>query len=513
MTRSKQIYTGAFALMVAGLFSKVISAFYRIPLQNLTGDVGFYMYQQLYPILGIAAMFALYGFPSAISKYLAEWPAAKHQQIYRRILFVMIGFSLLLTMLFLVVSPVLALFMGDQQLAGPLRNAAWVFLAVPFVALFRGVTQADQWMEPTAYSQMVEQFIRAFVIIGTAILIFNHQLDVSQIANGATMAAGAGLLTAFLFLWPFYLRHIRLQKGIAPVPQPTIRFLFRSIVLSGVVISLNHMLLLLMQLADAFTIVPALSAYGESLAEAREIKGIFDRGQPLVQLVTVLGSSLALALVPQVTALSWQMDRQGTLIKMRTTIKYCILLSVGATVGLIILFPEVNQLFFQNQSGTATLRVLALAILFSSLAVTLASVLQGFGYIRWTAFILLGGLVIKLGLNYFLVAKLGIIGAAIATVVTLACIASAYYRLLSSRMKLAHLFPMPWRQMLLASGAMAVVLSILKWVMPSFEGRLSLLLYVLGCVLAGLMIYGIVIIKTGALDEKERKRLSLRRKQ
>ncbi len=43
------VMKGALLLTLAGLAGKVLSAGYRIPLQNLTGDVGFYIYQQVYP--------------------------------------------------------------------------------------------------------------------------------------------------------------------------------------------------------------------------------------------------------------------------------------------------------------------------------------------------------------------------------------------------------------------------------------------------------------------------------
>jgi len=41
-------------------------------LQDLVGDEGFYVYQQVYPIYGIAMTLALSGLPQFISKYVAE---------------------------------------------------------------------------------------------------------------------------------------------------------------------------------------------------------------------------------------------------------------------------------------------------------------------------------------------------------------------------------------------------------------------------------------------------------
>src|SRR5690606_11387476 len=70
--RSKRIWEGAFVLAFAGLITKILSAGYRIPYQNIAGDIGFYIYQQAYPIYGIVLVLSTYGFPVIISKLLAE---------------------------------------------------------------------------------------------------------------------------------------------------------------------------------------------------------------------------------------------------------------------------------------------------------------------------------------------------------------------------------------------------------------------------------------------------------
>ena len=63
---------GTFILTIAALFTKILSAFYRIPFQNIVGDVGFYIYQQVYPFYAIAIALSTYGFPVIISKLYAE---------------------------------------------------------------------------------------------------------------------------------------------------------------------------------------------------------------------------------------------------------------------------------------------------------------------------------------------------------------------------------------------------------------------------------------------------------
>lgn len=66
------LLNGAVILTLAGLFTKILSASYRIPYHHIAGDVGFYIYQQVYPLYGIILQISTYGFPVIISKLVSE---------------------------------------------------------------------------------------------------------------------------------------------------------------------------------------------------------------------------------------------------------------------------------------------------------------------------------------------------------------------------------------------------------------------------------------------------------
>jgi PST family polysaccharide transporter len=68
----QRMMKGAFVLTLASFIAKLLSAVYRVPFQNLVGDEGFYVYQQVYPIYGLAMTLALSGLPQFISKLVAS---------------------------------------------------------------------------------------------------------------------------------------------------------------------------------------------------------------------------------------------------------------------------------------------------------------------------------------------------------------------------------------------------------------------------------------------------------
>src|SRR5581483_10469078 len=82
---SKALFRGAFILTIAGLVTKILSAFYRIPFQNIVGDTGFYIYQQIYPFYAIAVSLSTTGFPVVISKLYTE-QQEKHDERKSRLL-------------------------------------------------------------------------------------------------------------------------------------------------------------------------------------------------------------------------------------------------------------------------------------------------------------------------------------------------------------------------------------------------------------------------------------------
>src|SRR3954447_2303590 len=99
VNQSKALFRGAFILAIAALITKILSAVYRVPFQNIVGDVGFYIYQQVYPFYGIALVLSTYGFPVVISKLYAEEIAKKEKgnikQLFIVSMFFLFSFGLL----------------------------------------------------------------------------------------------------------------------------------------------------------------------------------------------------------------------------------------------------------------------------------------------------------------------------------------------------------------------------------------------------------------------------------
>ncbi|GAA0609084.1 oligosaccharide flippase family protein [Virgibacillus siamensis] len=501
---TNKLVKGALLLTLAGVISKLLSAGYRIPLQNLTGDVGFYIYQQVYPILGIALVLSLYGFPSAVSQMAAGCRSRGNisfKQFYIPVFLLLFSGCLAMFALLFFNAGLLADLAGDQRLEPVYKIASLTFLLVPFSALLRGIFQGNQQMKPTAHSQIGEQFVRVFVIIAAAVYIYIQEGNMYVIGQAAAVAAMLGSVTAVVILLLFIKKYKPALGHFVDIPW---RYYMKTLFILGIAAALNHMILIIIQLADAFTLVPGLIDSGLNQLQAMKLKGVFDRGQPLIQLGTVLGSSFALALIPAISKENLEKSPETFYTYVQNAIIVSFYLAIGATLGLIAVFPETNTLLFQNNQGTDSLRILALAVILSSIAITAASVLQGLGYIKRTAGFILTAFLIKWTANIFLVPLFGITGGAIATVLSLTVL--AFLLLVTIKRILPGLHVerrIKWTALIVASFGMLAYLSVMDFLAPSMETRSELLLYVLFIVITGALLYIILLLRFRAFTEKE----------
>ncbi len=497
MTNSSpsSVMRGAMILTLAGLIGKVISAGYRVPLQNITGDLGFYIYQQVYPILGIALILALYGFPAAVSKLASEHKEVSLLTVVT-VLFIICGF---LFSIGYTQADEIAIIMGDPKLVPSLQAAFFVFLFVPFLSVLRGNFQGSGYMIPTAASQLTEQIIRVVGILLSA-WFATRSGDFYHVGRGAAYASCAAALGALFVLIGYMRNHSRSfhwhwSRSITYV---------RTIVLYGMFISLNYTLLLSLQGIDALTLIPGFVKAGFTLEEAKVAKGVFDRGQPLIQLGTVLASSVALALIPAVTRERWSNQQERTLDSIISAVKFSFIISAAATLGLILLFPVINPLFFLDGKGTGALQLLMLVVVVSSLVMTTASVLQGLGYIRTTAFLILGGALLKWLCNLWLVPGFGLNGAAVSSVVAVTFVLFGNVVTLGREMPFASWSSLPFRQVTFSLLFMTVVVRGAMLLSPLFRGeRLLLLFFTLAVVGTGALVYLLSLLRLGAFTKKE----------
>ncbi|VEF49991.1 polysaccharide biosynthesis protein [Bacillus freudenreichii] len=506
---SRHLVKGAVILTVAAFVIKILSAVYRVPFQNIVGDTGFYIYQQVYPLYGIASVLAASGFPVVISRLVAQNGAVKGQGDLQRILQ-----SVFVVLLFLGVSLFLLVFFGAQTIAGwmgdPLlapvvKVIAFPFLLLPFLSVWRGFFQGLGNMAPTAISQVTEQFIRVAAILVISYFLVSEGHSLYDTGRGAWTGAIIGGVIGLLVLG-LYVR--KTGWHLFAMQRLSFRELLSTgkiVLVHGTAICFSGLLLILFQLVDSLNLYSLLVQAGLESEEAKALKGVFDRGQPLIQLGTVAATSLSLALVPTVTAAWAQGNVEMLQKKVDTSLKVSMTIGLGAAVGLINIIKPTNIMLFKNADGTAALAVLAAAIFFASVIITLSGVLQGLGRMMAPAKYILFGTVCKYIGNLLLVPIWGLEGAAWATVIGLLGASLLILLRLRSFFSINPVLGHSLARLAVAAVAMTVILQGWLYIFDYLHltGRLMSAVSALTGVVIGGFIFLIVTVRTNLFTEVE----------
>ncbi len=414
-----KIFQGALILTLSTLIAKILSAAYRIPFQNLVGDTGFYVYQQVYPLYGIGVTLALSGLPVFISKLVAECKTqVEKESLVRQLLQILFVFAAFLVIGGWLAAPTLATLMGDEHLTSTIRSVVLMFCTMPILAVSRGYWQGQYNMIPTAISQLIEQIVRVTIVISVAVVASQQRWNIYKMGTFAMSSAVLAGLVASAFLVPSIWRIMIGTRSRQPADRP-LWGLVKRLVIEGGVVCLFAALIVLFQLIDSFTVKRGLVAAGVASIDAKALKGVFDRGQPLVQLGLVVATSFSAVLLPSLTTSRLKRKIIEFQRIYRSALHICIAMSLFATVGLIALMPQINQLLFANQNGSGALAISMINIVLVALITTYSSVLQSLNRFSVTMFGLAGGLITKMLINFNLVKHFEIVGAAMGTVIGL----------------------------------------------------------------------------------------------
>lgn len=507
----KRTMEGAFILTIASFIAKVLSAVYRVPFQNLVGDEGFYVYQQVYPIYGLAMTLALSGLPQFISRVIAEQPdpqkqRAQIQVIYPYVFWTAIG--LWATTFFF--ADVIARVMGDAGLASLIHVVSFTFLFVPPLTFYRGSFQGNLQMVPTAVSQVVEQLLRVGVILVAASFFHLFSWDVYQTGTLAMSGALIGGLAAWGIL-SYYSRKITGRSLAIPtktMPTAHAPSLRRRFLIEGGLLTIYSGFLILFQLADSFLMTNSLEASGLTEQSARIAKGIYDRGQPLVQLGLVVAMALSSTFLPTLTKYLTVKNQHLFEKSAKMYLRLTLGIASASAVGLAILLPYINFALFKDGAGNSALVLFVFAVALMAAIQAYQSIQQSRNQFRVGIYAAGCGLLLKGLLTWPLTYLLGTTGASLSTLLGL--IGTLIYFVFSEKKALNSFWIEQGygKKLLLCLGIMACALFLYYGVITLLSGgpvtkRLQALIFCLGGVFFGGTVFIIMALKVKLLTIRE----------
>jgi O-antigen/teichoic acid export membrane protein len=313
----------------------------------------------------------------------------------------------------------------------------------------------------------------------------------------------------FTFLWiRKEWRIIAPRKGLLLSDYQEVKKIIKALTFQGLTICISGMLMIFIQMADALNLYALLTENGVEKDMAKAVKGVFDRGQPLIQLGTIIAASMSLSLVPLITSARIKKDTSFLEEKIQLAIRISIVIGVGASVGLWAIIEPANIMLFEDKTGSSVLGVLSFVILLSSIITTIIAIMQGLGSLLYPAAAVLATFPLKYILNALFVPVFGTMGAAYATLITLAVVCFLLYvkfkKMQSSTVLTVHflgtVLTAALMMVLLLKGYLTLTNMI---VIPAGTERVMASIQALGCAMSGGFLFLFIIIRGGVFLEKE----------
>ena len=439
-TKGQNYMHGAAILTVGVVIMKILGFIYKIPLGNILGDEGFSMFTSAYNIYYVFFTLATAGLPVALSRLVAEADAngrAKQEEKTFRVALVT----------FFVIGTVFALilwcfpnWLADNYLENPdaapsIRAMAPSILLVCLVSAYRGYCQGNGNMLPTTVDEVLEVLFKVISGLILASVIMSMGLGKPAASAGAIFGVSIGSVVSLLYMVVYKRKNYSILaapytggRAYNDIPEdddevdPALTIV-RRIMTIGTPIALGACIMSLLNSMDSKLCMNRLqSAAGFSYYEAKVLYGVYGKAMTLFNLPAAFITPLTISIVPAISGAFARGHRAEAMKTAEDSMRISAAIALPMGVGLAVMSKPIMDLLYPNSNaaGPGLLSIMGIASFFVCLVLMENAVLQASGKERLTMLTLISGGVIKIVVNWFLVAQPGIniYGAPVGTLVS-----------------------------------------------------------------------------------------------
>lgn len=449
---------GAIILLCSTMLVKIIGAFFKIPLSNLIGDLGFGYFSSAYDLFTPIYSLAMAGLPIAISRVIAERmakarynDAKKTLKITSRI-FIVTGCTAAIIML-LLIRPFVSLTDATGKTVYSIYAIVPSLLFCCIMSTYRGYFEGMRNMYPTAISDVIEALGKLILGLGFSYIALKITNDVAFGAAGAMLGIMVGGAASATFL---YIRYKIKGDGItkqelseSPVAESG-KTIAKNLIVIAIPIVLTSLSNNVASLVDVTMVKWQLNhlmkdsadlirnMYNSSIVDYNRFStsalinneiptflyGIRSKAFTLYNLIPQITSVLGVSALP-VIATAWT-KKDDFLLKrnIESPLKFTALVSMPVGMGFVFMGSEIMELMYNTvasvQVGGAMLRIYGFAAIFTGLSVSMTSMLQAIGKEKISLRNVAIGAALKVVVNFIFVGipTINIKGAAIGTFVS-----------------------------------------------------------------------------------------------
>lgn len=415
MLKKHPFVLGTFILTATGLLSRVMGFFYRMFLSQNIGEEGMGVYQLIAPIMALTFSLCSAGIQTAISKFVANEPATHDYKTSQRFLLVGFFLSMFLSMIscffvFKNAAFIATHILLEKRCEPLLRIFA---LSIPFASAHSCINGYYYGIKSTVIpsaTQLIEQLIR----VGSVYLICSYYIahhipiKISICVIGLILGEITSCMVSVVAIsYRFYRRNTTL------IFEKMSHYIMYGRKLTGIAIpiSLNRIVLNLLQSMEAIYIPNRLMMYGLSNEKVLSIYGVLTgMAIPLILFPTALTGSVSVLLLPYVAQSQEQQDAQRLGIAIKKSLTFALLLGFSCTVFFFILGRFLGDFLFHSPLAGTFIMSMSFLCPFLYSGNILSSILHGLGKAGSVFLYNCISLLIRLAFVFFAIPKFGISG-------------------------------------------------------------------------------------------------------
>lgn len=467
--RHQNLLQGSLILAAATALVKILGAIYRIPLNNMLGELGAGYYSTAYDLYLPIYSLAMAGLPVAISRMVAESVADKRYKDTRRILkiaqraFLTTGIAgtvimIVLTYFYLFNKGFRSAFhiTSSTDSVYSIVLIAFSILFCCIMSTYRGYYEGLRNMYPTAVSQVIEAagklvigLILVWVTKYVCMNVYGMPEDKSlpyaagAAVLGVSLGAGAGALYLFIRHKTVGDKITEEELRLSPPPRRS-KELLHSLLIIAFPIVIGSMVRDVASLVDLTTVKARLSTvvnnnpdivtqyYNVSALTKTEMAdiptylyGIYKGfAYSIYNLVPTITSVIGVSAIPALCT-AWTMgERRGIRESSESILRLTAIIALPTGIGISCLSGPILNLLYSGRPNAVTiatpvLTILGITAVFAGMGVPITNMLQAIGKQHIPVLNMAIGVVLKIIVNYILVGieSINIMGAPVGTAV------------------------------------------------------------------------------------------------
>ncbi len=412
---------GAFALTLSVVIVKIIGFLYKLPLSHVMGDEGMGYFNSAYSVFSFFYMLCTSGVPRAVSITITE-SHTKGEYNARSILSVCLKLYVTVGIVFsavlMIFSRYFAALIGNSLASFSLLCIAPSLAFVSASGVLRGYLNSKRRMRDIAISEVIEGVIKFVCGLAFAFFAVRKKMPVHMISAFTVLGVTLGTFIGAIFLLVCS-KNANIRENNGQKIQCANLYIIKKVLYISLPITFSSAVMGISNIIDLGLIMKRLLSIGISSSEAVALFGNFTTlAVPMLNLVTALITPLGISAIPHLTSKFTCGDRE----------EFENICRVIITVGTVIAFPtaaaylffskEILMLLFSNDSaqiGAPLLSVLSASVISLSLLTVLNSILESTLNQKISLISMSVGAVFKIVFGYFLIGRLGIVGAPIST--------------------------------------------------------------------------------------------------